>query len=143
MERSIIIGSADRECNEWASIKELPSEDKFNKAFAMRQEMHKEKSHVIMHANIKTTWKWNNTKEEHGILWYLQQHGIFLHIDKIDTEETVISSVMPELHGTLVCKEKLVTKIREILEKVKVEGYSTVSEWQAGNDRGKDHQQHK
>eukprot|EP00957_Ditylum_brightwellii_P005297 403893-Ditylum_brightwellii.AAC.1 len=78
MEWSIIIGPADGKDSKWASTRELPPEDRFNEVSVMRQETCKDKSHVIVHAKIKTTWKLNGMKGEHGILRYLHQHSIFL-----------------------------------------------------------------
>eukprot|EP00957_Ditylum_brightwellii_P106008 8087004-Ditylum_brightwellii.AAC.1 len=56
MNRDIIIGATNEE-NNWTNPKELPTGNKFTKAFSVKHEMHNNKPRIIMFAKIKTTWK--------------------------------------------------------------------------------------
>eukprot|EP00957_Ditylum_brightwellii_P030748 2329780-Ditylum_brightwellii.AAC.1 len=56
VDRDIIIG-ANTEGNAWASPKDLPTGETFNKAFAMKQEMQNDKPGIIMFTEIKRSWK--------------------------------------------------------------------------------------
>eukprot|EP00957_Ditylum_brightwellii_P077596 5896077-Ditylum_brightwellii.AAC.1 len=58
---------------------------------------------------------------------------MFMQIDQFNREDTGITGFVFELHATLVQKEELAHKIREVLKCVKVEGDNAVEAWQGKN----------
>eukprot|EP00957_Ditylum_brightwellii_P094276 7178485-Ditylum_brightwellii.AAC.1 len=86
-----------------------------------------------MCAKLKSTWKWNDLNGDKRVFNYLFQKDIYMGIDQFNTKEPGVAGYLLELYTTLVQKEELAHKAHEILEKVKLEGYKAVNEWNTNN----------
>eukprot|EP00957_Ditylum_brightwellii_P094118 7165514-Ditylum_brightwellii.AAC.1 len=117
-DRDVII-SANTGHTTWTSSRDLPVGEAFNRAFAMKQKMHNNKSRIIMYVEVKTSWKWKGFEGDKGIYKYLRQNNIFLQMNQFDSEETGIVGYLLDLHGKLVRKEDLVLELTIELATIK------------------------
>eukprot|EP00957_Ditylum_brightwellii_P089513 6816023-Ditylum_brightwellii.AAC.1 len=128
VDRNITVGT-NTEANAWAIPQELPTGKVFSKVFSVKQETRNNNLRIIMNADIKTVWKWQDLKGDRCIYQYLWKNNIFFRINQFDSEEkTDIVGYILELHPTLVCKEELVSKLKVGLEEAKATNNRDVDE---------------
>ena len=111
----------------WFTEADLPVDDKFMKAFQVEQKNPRRSTQAaIMFVNFSSKATINSIKYSPTVWSKLNAAQIFMYPDKFDRQQTACPGYLINIHPNLVWKERLITEITQLLEKVQIEKHNRV-----------------